>query len=200
MGLCICLTRSQSEKETQYFEEFTKLPTDDVAEIKGEIESLYKIKDVLDELNIMSVLFHDQRRVFKDLQNILQSTHADQYRNMDLQISTFKPSSDLDQDDSEEEAAEFAKGDTSNKEDHSIGQFPDNIQKDKKRTGRVDMNTPQKRNKVKIMSPWDEVFTATLPMDVVNFSIEDVKGMIGRANQARKAVCVPLIFDKRGVY
>ena len=73
--------------ETTRFEKFKNLAATTVAEIKDEIASLYEIKDLIDELNIMAVLFQDQKKVFKTLDNLVWTIDADQNLHSDLDTS-----------------------------------------------------------------------------------------------------------------
>ncbi|KAF2110783.1 hypothetical protein BDV96DRAFT_635365, partial [Lophiotrema nucula] len=59
------------QKEATSFDNFRGLAVNEVADIKEEIACLHEIKDVLDELNIMAVLFQDQKKVLSTM-----NTHA----------------------------------------------------------------------------------------------------------------------------
>lgn len=217
MHVALLLSFAQMENESTSFEVFSELPMDEVAEVKGEIKLLYEIKDVLDELNIMSVLLQDQRRVFKTLDNIVRSIDTNlflsnkaekcgDYRKESFdQIHTLqREKGKVSATHSETDEGETDKGETGEQEmDHDAApitahddldeegisaiQYPKSkkIETNLKRTRATPI---RERNVVNIWGHRVDTHTTSLPMELVNSSIEDVEGMIDRANQTRKAV------------
>jgi hypothetical protein len=70
------------------FKKFAMLKKEDLADISREIELLSEIKDVLDELNIMAVLFDDQQKVLKQMDCILSEDQAEMLANEQGQGNT----------------------------------------------------------------------------------------------------------------
>jgi hypothetical protein len=69
------LTTNQMQEETLSFEAFDDLGKTQPpipAKIDKEIEWLGEIKDVLDELNTMTVLYNDQKRILKQFDDIMR--------------------------------------------------------------------------------------------------------------------------------
>ncbi|KAK4238350.1 hypothetical protein C8A03DRAFT_33643 [Achaetomium macrosporum] len=62
-----------AQGEAVLFSSFASLKKGDVADISEEIKLLSRIKDVLDELNIMRILFGDQRKVLRTMDGIVKS-------------------------------------------------------------------------------------------------------------------------------
>ncbi|KAI8937014.1 hypothetical protein NX059_006237 [Plenodomus lindquistii] len=72
----ITLTNRKMQEETASFSDFISAKSSELVSIAAEIRWLWEIKDVLDELNIMTVLFNDQRRIIKLFEDTNTMAHT----------------------------------------------------------------------------------------------------------------------------
>jgi hypothetical protein len=77
------------QEESVLFGKFTNLEKENLANIHSEVGLISRIKATLDDLNIMAVLFDDQRKMIKIMDNIVKSisTYDNGNRSLETQDS-----------------------------------------------------------------------------------------------------------------
>ncbi|ORY12883.1 hypothetical protein BCR34DRAFT_286855 [Clohesyomyces aquaticus] len=181
-------------KESTLFEAFKGLEANEVAEIKDEISLLHEIKDVLDELNIMSVLYQDQRKVIKALAQVEQSIGAEKHARDTTGSENFPPD-ELNS----SETLPTTVSSTSIDDEHfgkarpgAFVQREDVSFKRDNKTGSAFKNRAQldgrKATKTGLWSHGGGRHVSGLPTELLDASINDVQGMVERANRAYKAL------------
>lgn len=175
------------ESEAESFTLFKKLSPDQVADIKEEIDSLWEIKDVIDELNIMTVLFQNQKGVFKALDNLVWAIDVDQHLFLESNVKN-----EIDEQRhkvNESEDAVQSPGPEVFSDELVTFSEPKNEKAESKR----DSEFHGFHHSTKTASIWrhrGESRAPSLPIEWVNTSIDDIKGMMDRANTVQRDVSV----------
>lgn len=175
------------QSEATSFKDFKELPTTKVADIVKEIASLWEIKDVIDELNIMAVLFQDQKRVFKDLDALVWAIYG-QHLRLESNKTTER----------EQNATEIEDAGMDREPEVYTHEFLYDMVARAREMEREEQLESKRGSEFHGVHPvantasvWrlrDEGRTPSLPIEWVNTSIDDINGMMDRANTVQKAV------------
>jgi hypothetical protein len=155
------------QEESVLFGKFTNLEKEDLANIRSEVGLISRIKAILDDLNIMSVLFDDQRKMVKIMDNIVKSisTYDNGNRSPETQNSACSSR--------EEQSKMYAK--------KRLSSFSD---------ARTDTDViayaSQRANG--IWGTRNEPDNFSLPLALVNASIDEINTMIKRAERTSESV------------
>ncbi|KAJ5174671.1 uncharacterized protein N7482_000548 [Penicillium canariense] len=147
------------QEESVLFGNFTKLEKENVANIQREIVLLSRIKATLDELNVMAMLFNDQRNMLKSMDSIVKFISALETADQSLETA-----------DSEDESSSISDA-TAN---------PDKIAK-------IEEAYAGQRATV-IWGTRNDPDDFSLPLAMVNASIDEINAMLERAGRASQSI------------
>jgi hypothetical protein len=155
------------QEESVLFGKFTNLEKENLANIRSEVGLISRIKATLDDLNIMSVLFDDQRKMVKIMDNIVKSisTYDNENRRAETQDSACSSR--------EEQSKMYAK--------KRLSSFSD------ARTD-TDVTVYARQRANGIWGTRNDPDNFSLPLALVNASIDEINTMIKRAERTSESV------------
>lgn len=157
LGANLCV--SEIQEESVLFGNFTKLEKENLADIQREIVLLSRIKSVLDELNVMAMLFNDQRNILKAMDGIVKFISA---------LETADQSPDITNSENESRSISDAAVD------------PDKI-------ARIEGSYAGQRG-TEIWGARNDPDDFSLPLAMVKASIDEIDGMLKRAERVSQSV------------
>ncbi|RYP91578.1 hypothetical protein DL770_002292 [Monosporascus sp. CRB-9-2] len=165
------VVRNTIQEEAALFRRFMHLRKENLSDIRSEISLLSKIRDAHDELNIMAMVFDDQRKVLKVMDSIVKSASTPEIINTSFGTTESGTMSD----------EELGK----TKADKPLGRARDSMSEVDVRVNREEGYTGQR-----ITAIWgtrNDSDDFSLPLAMVKASIDEISRMIERAERASQA-------------
>lgn len=167
------------QEESALFNSFAILQKGDVADVSDEIGLLSRIKDVLDELNIMRLLFSEQKKVLKTMDGIIKSdTGSEEDLEIELDAEYFEESAWPIEGDSK---LEYLPPQRKNTLRHRGSVHPDDSQAG-------ESGVSENQGARRIWGDRSDPDEFSYPLAMVMDSLEEISGMIERAEKAERAV------------
>jgi hypothetical protein len=173
----------KTQEEAVLFASFAVLNKGDVADISAEIKLLCRLKDVLNELNIIRILFGDQRKVLKIMDGIVKSASK-----LAEEAAEVKAEDELMWGSDTGALLEKNKHVEARPHDLTLNQAPGSS---KDSELEVDKSiTSAKQGARHIWGSRGDPDDFSFPLDMVMTSLKDISAMIERAEKAERAVCL----------